>query len=99
MLLDGKCALITGSTSGIGLAIARAFAAEGASVMINGFGDKDEIGSICDELAAASGAPAIHDGADLGKVDQIEAMVERCTSSSERFWLCISSCAVMSSNT
>ena len=80
MLLEGKCALITGSTSGIGLAIARAFAAEGASVMINGFGDRQEIEAIRKELTAASGAPALHDGADLGKVDQIEQMIARCTS-------------------
>lgn len=80
MLLEGKRALVTGSTSGIGLAIARAFAAEGAAVMINGFGDKDEIKAICAELADASGASAIHDGADLGKVDQIDKMIARCTS-------------------
>ena len=80
MLLEGKRALVTGSTSGIGLAIARAFAAEGASVMINGFGDKDEIASICVELAKASGAPAIHDGADLGNMDEIDRMIARCNS-------------------
>ena len=80
MLLEGKRALITGSTSGIGLAIARAFAAEGANVMINGFGDRAEIKAICEELAEASGGIAIHDGADLGKVDQIDKMIARCTS-------------------
>ena len=80
MLLEGKRALVTGSTSGIGLAIARAFAAEGAAVMINGFGDKDEIKAICAELAEASGAPALHDKADLGKVDQVDKMIARCTS-------------------
>ena len=80
MLLEGKRVLVTGSTSGIGLAIARAFAAEGASVMINGFGDKDEIKAICVELAKASGAPAIHDGADLGNVDEIDRMIARCSS-------------------
>ena len=80
MLLEGKRALVTGSTSGIGLAIARAFAAEGASVMINGFGDKDEIASICVELAKASGTPAIHDGADLGNTDEIDRMIARCSS-------------------
>ena len=80
MLLEGKCALVTGSTSGIGLAIVRAFAAEGASVMINGFGDRQEIEAICVELAKTSGAPALHDGADLGKVDQVETMIARCTS-------------------
>jgi len=80
MLLEGKRALITGSTSGIGLAIAQAFAAEGASLMINGFGGKDEIEAVREELAKTSGAQAIHDGADLGKVEQIDQMIARCTS-------------------
>src|SRR5688572_12917176 len=78
MLLEGKCALVTGSTSGIGLAIARAFAAEGAAVMINGFGDADEIEAIRAELEQTSGAKALHDAADLTKADAIEAMVARC---------------------
>ena len=80
MQLEGKRALVTGSTSGIGLAIAKAFAAEGAAVMINGFGDKDEIKAITKELTEASGATALHDGADLGKVDQVDKMIARCTS-------------------
>jgi 3-hydroxybutyrate dehydrogenase len=72
MILDGKVALVTGSTSGIGLAIARAFAAEGAKVMLNGFGDPAEI----DKLKADVGA--IHDGADLSDPTAIEAMMKRC---------------------
>ncbi|VVT14095.1 D-beta-hydroxybutyrate dehydrogenase [Erythrobacter sp. EC-HK427] len=69
MFLTGKRALITGSTSGIGLAIARALAAEGAQVVLNGFGDADEIARLCDELGAT------HSGANLLKVDEIEAMM------------------------
>jgi len=79
MLLEGKCALVTGSTSGIGLAIARLLAAQGAAVMINGFGDKDEIEAIRAELEQASGTTALHDGADLGDATAIDAMIARCT--------------------
>jgi len=72
MFLNGKVALVTGSTSGIGLAIARAMAAEGAKLMINGFGDAGDIEGICGELGA------VHDGADLSDRAAIEAMMRRC---------------------
>jgi 3-hydroxybutyrate dehydrogenase len=77
MFLKGKSALITGSTSGIGLACARALAAEGASVMINGFGEPDAIEAERAALEAASGR-ALHDPADMTDPDQIAAMVTRC---------------------
>ena len=77
MFLKGKIAIVTGSTSGIGLAYARAFAAEGAAVMINGFGDADTIEAARAELAATSGAQALYDPADMTKPDQIAAMVDR----------------------
>jgi 3-hydroxybutyrate dehydrogenase len=72
MILEGKVALVTGSTSGIGLAIANALAAEGAKLMINGFGDPAEIERECDALGA------IHDGADMSKPAEIEQMMKRC---------------------
>jgi 3-hydroxybutyrate dehydrogenase len=78
MFLKGKTALVTGSTSGIGLAYAKAFAAEGASVMINGFGDADAIEKERAALEAASGARALYDAADMTSPDQIKAMVDRC---------------------
>ena len=79
MFLKGKTALITGSTSGIGLGYARALAAEGASVMINGFGDADEIAGYVAELAKTSGAKAAHSGADMSVPQEIRAMVADCT--------------------
>lgn len=78
MFLKGKTALITGSTSGIGLGYARAMAAEGASVMINGFGDQGAIDGYVGDLKAASGAGAMHSGADMTKPGEIRAMVADC---------------------
>ncbi|MBS0477849.1 MAG: 3-hydroxybutyrate dehydrogenase [Proteobacteria bacterium] len=78
MFLKGKSAILTGSTSGIGLAYARALAAEGAAVMINGFGDATAIEAERAELAAKSGAKALYDAADMTRPDQIAAMVARC---------------------
>ena len=77
MFLKGKSAIVTGSTSGIGLAYAKALAAEGASVVINGFGDADAIEKERAALEATSGAKALYDAADMTKPDQIAAMVQR----------------------
>ncbi|QQV76297.1 3-hydroxybutyrate dehydrogenase [Sphingomonas aliaeris] len=78
MFLKGKSAIVTGSTSGIGLAYAKAFAAEGASVVINGFGDAAGIEKERAALAETSGAKALYDAADMTKPGEIAAMVARC---------------------
>jgi 3-hydroxybutyrate dehydrogenase len=75
MTLQGKTALITGSTSGIGLAYAKALAGQGANVVINGFGDAAAIETERAGLETLSGAKALYSGHDLTKVDQIEAMM------------------------
>ena len=76
MFLSGKTALVTGSTSGIGLAYAKALAGEGANVVINGFGDAAKIEEERKGLEALSGATALYSDADLTKVDAIEAMMK-----------------------
>ncbi|GGD44140.1 3-hydroxybutyrate dehydrogenase [Croceicoccus pelagius] len=76
MFLSGKTALITGSTSGIGLAYAKALAAEGANVVINGFGDADEIETERKDLAAKSGAQAIYINTDLTTAEGCEELMQ-----------------------
>ncbi|GLV21602.1 3-hydroxybutyrate dehydrogenase [Sphingobium sp. TomMM35A] len=78
--LAGKTALITGSTSGIGLAYAKTLAAEGANIIINGFGDSAAIEQERQALEQASGAKALYSGHDLTKASEIEAMMQEAAS-------------------
>ena len=74
-MLKGKTALVTGSTSGIGLAIARAMAKDGANLVINGFGDAPAIEKERAGLEKEFGIKAIYSGADMTKPAEIDAMI------------------------
>lgn len=76
MTLRGKTALVTGSTSGIGLGVARALAGEGMNIMLNGFGDAGEIETIRADLAAQYGVAVDYNGADLMHADGPGELVE-----------------------
>lgn len=74
-MLKGKVAVVTGSTSGIGLGIARALAGQGADVMLNGFGDAGEIERIRAGVADEFGVRAAFDGGDMSKSADAAALV------------------------
>ncbi len=77
--LEGKVAIVTGSTSGIGLGIARSLAAEGCAILLNGFGEPETIERLRGELAAEHGVRIAYDGADLARPERIRAMIEHAT--------------------
>ncbi len=77
-MLKGKAALVTGSTSGIGLGIARALATQGADLLLNGFGTAAQIREIRTALETEFRVRALHSDADLSRPEQAVAMVDRC---------------------
>jgi 3-hydroxybutyrate dehydrogenase len=78
MPLKSRTAVVTGSTSGIGLSIARALAAEGANVMLNGFGAAGDIETLRKKIEAEFGVKTLYSPADMAKPDEIRAMVASC---------------------
>jgi len=73
--LNGRAAVVTGSTSGIGLGIAEALAADGANVMLNGFGEPDLIQKLVNEIAKRHDVEVLFSGADISKVEEVHEMV------------------------
>jgi 3-hydroxybutyrate dehydrogenase len=78
-MLEGRSAIVTGSTSGIGLGIARALAADGANVMLNGFGEPAEIERLRQGLAREFGVKVAFSGTDISRPEQIREMVAHAT--------------------
>ena len=78
-MLKGKVAVVTGSTSGIGLGIARALAAQGADIMINGFGEPAAIENLRQEIATTHGVGVAFSGADLSKPADATELIEHAT--------------------
>ncbi|MFL9828733.1 3-hydroxybutyrate dehydrogenase [Rhodoplanes sp. SY1] len=78
-MLKGKVAVVTGSTSGIGLGVARALAAKGADIMLNGFGDPAEIEKIKTGIAKEFGVKTAYSGADLSKPAETKGLIESAT--------------------
>ena len=74
-MLKGRSAVVTGSTSGIGLGVARALAKEGANIVLNGFGDAAAIEKMRAGLAAEFGVKVVYSPADMTKTADIEAMI------------------------
>lgn len=78
-MLKGKVAVVTGSTSGIGLGIARALAAEGANLVINGFGEPAAIEQLRRQISVDHGVSVAFSGADLSKPEEATALIEQAT--------------------
>ncbi len=75
MSLQGRVAVVTGSTSGIGLGVAGALAAEGAAIMLNGFGDPAQIEQMRASLAQAHGVRVGYHAADMGRPEEIASLM------------------------
>ena len=74
-MLKGKVAIVTGSTSGIGLGIARELARLGADLVLNGFGEPGEIEAIRNSIEGDHGVNAVYDGADMSKADAVRGLI------------------------
>lgn len=79
-MLKGKSAVVTGSTSGIGLGIATVLASKGANLVINGFGEAAAIEATRADLEAKYGVKVVYSGADISKPDEVKAMIDLCVS-------------------
>ena len=92
-MLKGKTALVTGSTSGIGLGMAKALAGQGANIVLNGFGEPAAIAAV-EKGIQATGVKTLYHGADMSKPDQIEAMVRAAESTFGRIDILVNNAGI-----
>jgi 3-hydroxybutyrate dehydrogenase len=92
--LAGKVSLVTGSTSGIGLGIARALAAAGSAVVLNGFGKPEDIAATQAELAAEFNVRVSYSAADMSKPDAIQSMIEDVLASAGRLDILVNNAGI-----
>ena len=92
--LAGKVSLVTGSTSGIGLGIARALAKAGSAIALNGFGKPEEIASIQTKLASECNVAVSYSDADMSKADAIARMISQTLKSSGRLDIVVNNAGI-----
>ncbi|SAI73909.1 oxidoreductase [Bordetella ansorpii] len=93
-MLKGKVAVVTGSTSGIGLGIATTFAQNGADIVLNGFGDAAEIEKLRADLAEQHGVKVLYDGADLSKGEAVRQLVANTVQSLGRIDILVNNAGI-----
>jgi 3-hydroxybutyrate dehydrogenase len=79
-VLKNKSAVVTGSTSGIGLGIAKGLAKQGVNILINGFGEADALRALCSDMAQEFGVKVIYSGADMSRPAEIREMIRHAAS-------------------
>jgi 3-hydroxybutyrate dehydrogenase len=92
--LEGKVAIVTGSTSGIGLGIARGLAAAGTSIVLNGFGKQEEIEDTVADLKRSFGVQVAYSGADMSDAASIEEMVTGALSRMKRIDIVVNNAGI-----
>jgi 3-hydroxybutyrate dehydrogenase len=93
-VLDGRVALVTGSTGGIGLGIARALAASGAAVVLNGFGKPEEIELAQQAIGSDFGVPVAYSDADMSKPDSIAEMIDMTLAKFAKFDILVNNAGI-----
>ena len=93
-MLKGLSAVVTGSTSGIGLGIAHVLAPKGANLVINGFGDAAAIETERANLETNHGVKVVYSGADISKPDDVKAMVELCVATFGRIDILVNNAGI-----